>query len=98
MVDTIDVVANCENVDAANVPAAGLSFKVKRTSLRALASKGLSVAVPCASACTASGALARRAREPSRSSSRSTARPSRAKRMRRATLTVRVTVNGQTAS
>lgn len=56
VVDTIDVVANCENVDAANAPAK-LTFKVKRTSLRALARKGLTARVPCPSACKVSGAL-----------------------------------------
>jgi hypothetical protein len=59
VVDANDVVANCETVDGAGPsPAAGgLAFKVKRTKLRMLAKRGLSVAVPCPSACKVSGTL-----------------------------------------
>jgi hypothetical protein len=57
IVDTIDVVANCENVGAAAPQAGGVAFKVKRAKLGALAKKGLKVAVTCPSACNASGTL-----------------------------------------
>jgi hypothetical protein len=58
IVDTIDIVANCENVGAAAPQTGGaVAFKVKKTRLRTLARKGLKVAVTCPSACKASGAL-----------------------------------------
>ncbi len=62
VVDTIDVVANCETVDAANAPApapapGGVTVKVTRTSLRTLAKQGMKVAVACPAACDVSGSL-----------------------------------------
>jgi Ca2+-binding RTX toxin-like protein len=63
IVDTIDVVANCESVDG-QAPGKDtdngtqVAFTVKgKASVRALASKGLRVAVPCPAACTVSGTL-----------------------------------------
>jgi RTX calcium-binding nonapeptide repeat (4 copies) len=61
VVDKIDVVANCETVQGAGsngTPSgAAPTFKVKRTKLRTLAKKGLTVTVSCPSACKATGAL-----------------------------------------
>ena len=108
VVDTVDVVANCETVDGAGPgpgpgPAAGLSFTVKRTKLRALASQGLKVAVPCPSACTVSGALVLGGKKVGGGRAQGSGTVSlklkldrkakrRVKRLRKATLTVRVTV------
>ena len=64
VVDTIDVIANCENVDgAAPGPGPGpgpgaVAFTIKgKASIRALASKGLTLAVACPAACKVSGEL-----------------------------------------
>jgi RTX calcium-binding nonapeptide repeat (4 copies) len=108
VVDPTDVVANCENVDAAKVSSA-LAFKVKRTSLRSLAKKGLTVSVPCPSACKVSGALLLGGKKVGGGRAKGSGTVSvklkldrkgkrRVKRMRKATLTVRLTVNGQAAS
>jgi Ca2+-binding RTX toxin-like protein len=116
VVDTIDVVANCENVGAAapggsgsGGAASGLALKVKRTTLSGLAKKGLTVTVPCASACKVSGALLLRGKQVGGGRAKGSGTVSvklkldrkakrRVKRMRKATMTVRVTVDGQTAS
>jgi Ca2+-binding RTX toxin-like protein len=107
IVDTIDVVANCENLDAAKfVPAA---FKVKRTNLRTLAKKGLTVSVPCPSECKVSGALLLGGKKIGSGRAKGTGTVSvklklagrakrRVKRLRKATVTVRLSVNGQAAS
>jgi len=64
IVDPIDVVVNCET--AGSAPAGGgggaagarkLTFAVSAAKLRALASKGLTIKVPCAGACTVRGAV-----------------------------------------
>jgi Ca2+-binding RTX toxin-like protein len=64
IVDSADVVANCETVDGSGGGDGGgggggsVAFAVKgKASVRALASKGLRLAVPCPSACTVSGTL-----------------------------------------
>ncbi len=59
IVDAKDIVANCESVDGSGPsPSPGaLAFKVKATKLRGLTKSGLTVSVPCSSACTVSGAL-----------------------------------------
>lgn len=109
VVDTIDVVANCENVDAANVPKGGPSLKVKRTSLRTLAKKGMTVTVPCPSECKVTGALLLRGKRIGGGRAKGTGTVSlslkldgkakrRVRRMRRATVTVRVTVDGKAMS
>jgi Ca2+-binding RTX toxin-like protein len=111
VVDTIDIVANCENVGAAAPPPAdaGLALTVKRTSLRALAKKGLTVTVPCPSACKVSGALLLGGKKVGGGRAKGSGTVSvklkldrkakrRVKRMRKATVTVRVTVGAQTAS
>jgi hypothetical protein len=108
-VDPIDVVANCENVEAKKFVPAAAAFKVKRTTLRALAKKGLKVAVACPSACSVKGALLLGGKKIGGGRAKGSGTVSlklkldgkgkrRVKRMRRGTLTVRVTVNGQTAS
>jgi Ca2+-binding RTX toxin-like protein len=108
VVDTIDVVANCETVDG-KAPSkgggGGVALKVKRTSLRALAKHGLKVTVPCATACRVSGALLLRGKKVGGGSGRANAAGTvtvklklaakakrRVKRLRKATVTVRVTV------
>jgi hemolysin type calcium-binding protein len=112
IVDTIDIVANCENVGAAAPPPAaggGLALKVKRTSLRGLAKKGLTVTVPCPSACKVSGALLLGGKKVGGGRAKGTGTVSvklkldrkakrRVRRMRKATVTVRVTVDGQKTS
>ena len=106
VVDKIDVVANCETVQGADSnapqPGAALSFKVKRTKLGALAKKGLTVAVPCPSACTVSGALLLKGKKVGSGRAKGSGTVSlklkldrkakrRVKRMRKATLTVSLT-------
>jgi Ca2+-binding RTX toxin-like protein len=108
IVDTVDIVANCENVGAA-APQAALAFKVKRTSLRKLARKGLTVSVPCPTTCKVSGALLLGGKKVGGGRAKGSGTVSvklkldrkgkrRVKRMRKATMTVRLSVNGQTAS
>ena len=106
VVDKIDVIANCETVEGAdsNGPQAGaaLTFKVKRTKLGALAKKGLTVAVPCPSACTVSGALLLKGKKVGGGRAKGSGTVSlklkldrkakrRVKRMRKASLTVSLT-------
>jgi hypothetical protein len=103
IVDTIDIVANCENVGAAAPQTGGaVAFKVKKTRLRTLARKGLKVVVTCPSACKASGALLLGGRKVGAGRAQGTGTVSlelrldgkgkrRVKRLRRAKLTVRVT-------
>jgi RTX calcium-binding nonapeptide repeat (4 copies) len=106
VVDKIDVVANCETVEGAGSngsPAgAALSFNVKRTKLRTLTKKGLTVAVRCPSACTVSGALLLKGKKVGSGRAKGSGTVSlklkldrkakrRVKRMRKATLTVSLT-------
>jgi Ca2+-binding RTX toxin-like protein len=111
IVDANDVVANCETVDGAGAspgPGAGpaaFTFDVKRTTLRALAKKGLTVAVPCPSACKVSGTLLYGGKKVGSGKGSATAAGTakvklklagkakrRLKKQRRATLTVRIAV------
>jgi Ca2+-binding RTX toxin-like protein len=120
VVDPIDVVANCETVDGSGGGGGGgggggaVTFSVTgKASLRALASKGLKLAVPCPSACNVSGSLkadrktARKVGASKIGSGRGSAQAAgtatlklkpaskvkrRLKRLRKATVTVRVTV------
>jgi Ca2+-binding RTX toxin-like protein len=67
IVDTIDIVTNCETVDGSGPRGGGgpgsgpggsaLSIKVGAAKLRTLASKGLTIKVPCASACSVKGSM-----------------------------------------
>jgi hypothetical protein len=115
VVDTVDIVANCENVGASapgpgpGAGAGGLALKVKRTTLRALARKGLTVAVPCQSACKVSGTLLVGAKKIGSGRGKGAGTVSlklkldrkgkrRIKRLKRATVTVRVTVKAGGAS
>ena len=112
VVDTIDVVANCETVDGAGPgpgpgpgPGAGLTISVKKTTMRALAKKGLTVAVPCPSACTISGALLAGGKKVGSGRAKGTGTVSlklkldrKAKRKRLRKVTVRVTVKAGGAS
>jgi Ca2+-binding RTX toxin-like protein len=66
VVDTIDVVVNCENVDGKVPTGPGgpggpggskLNIALGSAKLRSLGSKGLTVKVPCAAACTVRGTM-----------------------------------------
>ena len=117
IVDTVDVVANCETVDGAGAgpgpgsgPGAGgspsgLTITVKKTTLRALAKKGMTVAVPCPSACTITGALLAGGKKVGGGRAKGSGTVSlklkldrKAKRKRLRKVTVRVTVNAAGAS
>ncbi len=119
IVDTVDVVANCETVDGAGAGAgpgprpgpgaggspSGLTITVKNTTLRALAKKGLTVAVPCPSACTITGALLAGGKKVGGGRAKGSGTVSlklkldrKAKRKRLRKVTVRVTVNAAGAS
>ena len=116
IVDTIDILANCENVDGrAPGPGPGpgaVAFSIKgKPTIRTLASKGLKIAVPCPSACTVSGTLVLGGKKIGGGSGRTGAAGTasvklklaakakrRFKRLRKATVTVRVTVNGAQGS
>jgi RTX calcium-binding nonapeptide repeat (4 copies) len=123
IVDTIDVLANCENVDGrAPSPGPGpgpgaVAFSIKgKPSVRALASKGLTLVVTCPAACKVSGELrvdrktarrigsnhvgsgsAKGAGNVSLKLKLASNFRSRFKRLSRATVTVRVKVDGAPA-
>ena len=109
VVDPIDVVANCETVQGGHGPGpgpgpapgplAGLTFSVKKTTLRALAKNGMTVAVPCPSACTISGTLLANGRKVGGGRAKGSGTVSlklkldrKAKRKRLRKVTVRITV------